>query len=354
MSRNRTRPDWFLLSRALSRWGAHYIRRMAALAELASLPAAALGIYYVTATVVLTQTQTLSLVALVAILVLLANITGIIYAQRATARLREFLRAFPERSPEEAVWRETTSFPWRFARFAFINTSLVVVVPGVTLAYLLIGIRPSSLPYLLIGGLVATTWITIYYYVVWEWLLWPVRQVLLSRSPSFHQRYLAGAGIRTRLLVFYTALLVTTLVMTGTIAYQKSEQAMAPEANPALVLRSMQGHILVIGLVSLAIGVGFSLLLARLIANPLQQLVNTMAKVERGDLSRRGELISTDETGRLTVAFNQMVSQLQALQAGLEEQVARRTAELARRTAQLEAAATVARGPPKSATWTPS
>ena len=347
MSKQRTRLDWSLMSRFLSRWRAQYIWRMTALAEIASVPAAAIGIYYVMATVVLTREQTLSLVALVGILVTIANIFGILYARRNTARLREFLRVSAGRlsaGEEEAVWRETTAFPWRFARFAFANTALVVVVPGIVVAYALLGVRLSSIPYLFVGGFVATTWIAIYYYFVMEWLLWPVRQEMLSRSYSLRQQYLAGPGIQIRMLVVYTALILTALLMVGTIVYRKSEQAVAPGANPVLVLQTMQGHILFISLLSLFLSVGFSVLLARLIANPLQRLTATMAEVEKGDLSRRGELISTDETGRLTIAFNQMVSQLQVLQTGLEDQVAARTAELARRTAQLEAAATVARG----------
>jgi GAF domain-containing protein/HAMP domain-containing protein len=128
-----------------------------------------------------------------------------------------------------------------------------------------------------------------------------------------------------------------------TIAYRKSEEALAPGANPVLVLQSMQNHIVFVSLLGLFVSLGFSLLLSRSVAVPLRRLTGVMAEVGRGNLGLRGEVVSTDETGRLTVAFNQMVSQLQALQAGLEEQVARRTAELARRTAQLEAAATVAR-----------
>lgn len=346
MSKQRTRPDWLVLNRLFSRWRAQYIWRITVLAELASLPAAALGVYYILATVVMTREQTLSTVALVAILVTIANIFGILYARRSTLHLREFLRRIPGRLPageEEAIWREATSFPWRFARFAFVNTLLVVVLPGIVIAYALIGVRPSSIPYLFVGGFVATTWIAIYYYFVLEWLLWPVRHDLFSGSSSLRQQYLAGPGIQTRMLVVYAALVLTALLMVGTIAYRKSEQAVAPGANPVLVLRTMQGHILFISLLSLFLSVGFSVLLARLVANPIQRLTDTMAEVEKGDLGRRGEVVSTDETGRLTIAFNEMVSQLQVLQTGLEEQVAARTAELARRTAQLEAAATVAR-----------
>ena len=346
MSEPRTRLDWLLLSRLLSRWRAQYIWRMTLMAEIASVPAASIGIYYVLATVVLTREQTLSLVALVAILVSIPNITGILYARRGTARLQEVLRVSAGRiSPgeEEAVWREATAFPWRFARFAFANTILVVVIPSIVISYALLGIRPSSIPYFFVGGFVATTWIAIYYYFVMEWIFWPVRQEILSRSSSLRQQYLAGPGIQIRMLVIYAALILTALLMVGTIAYRKSEQAIAPGANPVLVLRTMQGHILSISLLSLFLSVGFSLLLARLIANPIRRLTTTIAEVEKGDLSRRGELISTDETGRLTIAFNQMVSQLQMLQMGLAEQVAAQTTELARRTAQLEAAATVAR-----------
>ncbi|MGQ9711042.1 MAG: HAMP domain-containing protein, partial [Anaerolineae bacterium] len=346
MNEQRTRLDWLLMSRLLSRWRAQYIWRMTALAQVASVPATAFGVYYILITVVLTREQTLPLVALAGILISITDISKILYAQRSTPRLQEFLRASAGRLPaeeEEAVWREATAFPWRFARFAVPNSILIMIVLGTVITYAMLGVRLSSIPYLLIGGFVATTWAAIYYYFVVEWLFWPVRQEILSRSSSPRQQYLAGLGIRSRMLIVYTALILTVSLTVGTIVYRKSEQALAPGANPVLVLQSMQGHILFISLLSLFLSVGFSLLLARLVANPIRRLTLAMAEVEKGDLSRRGELISTDETGRLTIAFNQMVSQLQMLQAGLEDQVAARTAELARRTAQLEAAAQVAR-----------
>jgi GAF domain-containing protein/HAMP domain-containing protein len=201
----------------------------------------------------------------------------------------------------------------------------------------------TYVPYLLFGNLITITWVSIYHYFLLEWALWPVRERLLPRSPEVQQRYMAGVGIQSRMLVVYTALILTTLLMVVTIAYRKSEEALAPGANPVLVLQSMQNHIVFVSLLGLFVSLGFSLLLSRSVAVPLRRLTGVMAEVGRGNLGLRGEVVSTDETGRLTVAFNQMVSQLQALQAGLEEQVARRTAELARRTAQLEAAATVAR-----------
>ncbi len=51
-------------------------------------------------------------------------------------------------------------------------------------------------------------------------------------------------------------------------------------------------------------------LLARRIARPVRQLADGVAAVARGDLDQRIELVTSDEIGRLALAFNEMARQL--------------------------------------------
>ncbi|HEY75716.1 MAG TPA: GAF domain-containing protein [Thermoflexia bacterium] len=346
MSEQPTRADLRVMRRLLSRWGAHYVWGMFALSEVASIPAAAIGLYYVLATVPLTPDQDRSVFAAVALFVSIANAVAVLYALRISRNIRAALRVRPDQRSEELegeAWREVTSFPWRIALYVVVNTFVLVIAPAIAWALGPVGVEFAYFPYLLTGGLVATIWISVYYYFVVEWILWPVRQALLPRSLPAQRRYLSGVGIQTRMLVIYTALVFTALLMVVTIVHRKSQEAVAPGADPALVLQGLRGHLLFISLLALFLTVLFSIFLARSVGNPVRRLIELMAEVERGELGRRAELASTDETGHLTIAFNQMVSQLETLQVGLEEQVAQRTADLARRTAQLEAAARVAR-----------
>jgi len=73
--------------------------------------------------------------------------------------------------------------------------------------------------------------------------------------------------------------------------------------------------------------VGLWLALTLLIDHPLQRLVETMVRVEGGDLAVRAAMPSPDEIGQLSGHFNRMVAQLGVAQAELEkyhhEQMAR-------------------------------
>ena len=73
--------------------------------------------------------------------------------------------------------------------------------------------------------------------------------------------------------------------------------------------------------------VGLWIALTLLIDHPLQRLVETMVRVEGGDLAVRAAVPSPDEIGQLSGHFNRMVAQLGVAQAELEnyhhEQMAR-------------------------------
>lgn len=64
------------------------------------------------------------------------------------------------------------------------------------------------------------------------------------------------------------------------------------------------------GIVALIIGSLGSIVLARRIAKPLQQLTEGVAAVGRGDLNQRIEVATRDELGELASAFNEMTAQL--------------------------------------------
>ncbi|RME32284.1 MAG: HAMP domain-containing protein, partial [Thermoflexia bacterium] len=335
MNENQVRRDWLFLNRLFHRWGPNYFWRATVIAELASGPAAAIGLYYVWVTVALTIEQVFRLILLLLLLVLVANGSALWYTRRMTRTAKTVLQFYRGQHSEETIgraWREVTGFPARFAVFALVNTTVLVVAPAVLWIMVVWRFPLRVLPYLLIGSFIATIWISIYYYFALYWFLWPVRQAMAPRLPSLQKRYLATVSIQTRMLVIYTALALTTVVMMGSIAFQKSQQAVAPGANPVLVLQALRFHLPIIGLLVLLMTVGFSVLLTRALATPIQHLTQVMDRVERGELHHRAELVSTDETAFLTIAFNQMIGRLAELQASLEQRVAERTAELARRT----------------------
>lgn len=75
--------------------------------------------------------------------------------------------------------------------------------------------------------------------------------------------------------------------------------------------------------------------LSTVLSNPLNQMVETIQRIEQGDLSLRAPVISRDEIGQVARSFNRMVETLQNLyheledaNRNLENRVAERTQEL--------------------------
>ncbi|WP_421868545.1 ATP-binding protein [Motiliproteus sp.] len=91
--------------------------------------------------------------------------------------------------------------------------------------------------------------------------------------------------------------------------------------------------------------------LSRLLTEPIKHLLRGTAEISRGNYDHRIEVLSNDETGRLTESFNQMTSHLEQEQLeryraqqsliehrdNLEQQVAERTEQLTRSNTQLSA-----------------
>jgi nitrate/nitrite-specific signal transduction histidine kinase len=98
-----------------------------------------------------------------------------------------------------------------------------------------------------------------------------------------------------------------------------------------------------IGLLTVLLAAGASLLVTRSIATPLADLAETASEIAAGDLDKMAKLGREDEIGALANAFNSMTTQLRDLIAGLEERVTERTSALRRRALELETSAQVSR-----------
>jgi len=72
------------------------------------------------------------------------------------------------------------------------------------------------------------------------------------------------------------------------------------------------------------------------VSNPIMNLVKTMKKVERGDLSQRIHIKQRDEIGQLGIGFNRMIRQIEYLIAKVyEQQQKKRAAEISALQAQI-------------------
>jgi GAF domain-containing protein/HAMP domain-containing protein len=97
--------------------------------------------------------------------------------------------------------------------------------------------------------------------------------------------------------------------------------------------------VLVLALVIAAAGVSVT---ARNLTRRVEELGNSARRLAEGHFDERAPVKSQDELGQLANSFNVMATELESLYAGLEQQIAERTAALEKRSGQLETAAKVA------------
>jgi signal transduction histidine kinase len=110
-----------------------------------------------------------------------------------------------------------------------------------------------------------------------------------------------------------------------------------PTASLQAKVAAVRTQGLGVALVTVAIGTLLALLLSRSITGPLQELVQNTRRIAAGDLTRKITPIKTSyELAVLSNALEHMQTELSQLYLGLEQQVAARTAELARTNERLQ------------------
>lgn len=92
--------------------------------------------------------------------------------------------------------------------------------------------------------------------------------------------------------------------------------------QPLQALRSTQQDILLVSVICIILGTTVAWYFIRRVAEPLEQLHDSVEAVAAGDFSRRVEVHSNDECGDLAVVFNRMVENLNKSRSELEDTLA--------------------------------
>ena len=108
-------------------------------------------------------------------------------------------------------------------------------------------------------------------------------------------------------------------------------------------LNSMYNQFLVLAIIMMFSTIMVSFLIAKMVSRPIVRLEEISEKIYSGDLSKRVNVKTTDEIGKLSITFNKMIDSLEESQyelkkshMQLESRVQERTDELEKKSKQLE------------------
>lgn len=197
-----------------------------------------------------------------------------------------------------AAWDAATNFPRRSFRRNSLTTNAIATLPSVAVIVIVLGLPLSAFPVLLAAAAIAAAFGTVVTYSIAELLMRPVIERIAATLPEEFRFARTGLPLRTRLILslpVFTAM--TGLVVAAIVTDGGGTRALAISVA-----------------VSLAVGVALSfeltILLSRAITDPIAYLRDALASVRAGDYDVRVPVLSNDELGDLSDAFNRMAQGL--------------------------------------------
>lgn len=282
--------------------------------------------------------------SLIPTLITISQIILLIISWQSTPNARGLLnqqgqvKSKPDEKKEFAAWKEITNLTTRYGISAFFVYLIVSIIPPFLIT--LTRSEPvssvfqpttidSPLPfYILLAGLASAIGATIFSLLLIERFTLAERLVLI---PSDFEAQLTGRsgallGIKFQALIL--GLIVVGVTVIAPLGYQQTIRILYTEVSSIQIFGDLQFQLILLSIVVIILGIGFSYLATRSISNPINELINTFQKIEEGDLNQRVSVTGIDELATVAVHFNRMVSRLDKLQSTLEEQVTERTKQL--------------------------
>lgn len=273
--------------------------------------------------------------------VLAVGLWGWMSNRDAVQRLDQ-LKALPTSSArddlEERAWRQINSMTIRYIPVVAAAFIFGQFLPVTAYLYFVEHITNTQVIYYLFGSVVAALASTTLAIILLENLLRPARRQLLPETYETQLKGTSAFGLTLQLLGLSAVLILMSTLLLGPIGYRHTMMA-ATQQSTGVTLASFQFQSIMAVLAVLLFGLLASYLILRTITRPFQTMISAFKLVEQGDLSRRINVLSTDEAGELAIYFNRMLSQLSVLQGSLEKQVQERTSRL-RATVQVSNAIT--------------
>lgn len=329
----------------LPRLGGWYLLLLIAAVQVLALFGAIPGMLSIDANIEFDaqQSQTLSLLVPILILITMLLLLGISWSitRNARKKLNTLTGRSVSLSPAEELlaWREITSLGWRYGLAAAIVIYLVDILPVFLIsfqegqvvfpAFQPVASNSAGPIYVLLGGAVSLFGSVILAVFLIERFTLPLKLVLLPKDFETQLQGRAGLLLDRKFLFLSIGLTAIAVLLIAPIGFRHTVQVLYAEISSLQVFRSLQLQLLVFSVLALLFGVAFAYYISRSISGPINDLIQTLNKIEQGDLTQRAPVSATDELGIVMMQFNRMVARLETLQETLEQQVIERTRQLA-------------------------
>jgi GAF domain-containing protein len=334
----------FSLDRLLAQTGGRFIEISLVVAQLMATLGAMPGILSIRVNAQFDEGQIRIFSFLVPTLIIIANailyFVGLRFTAIARKRLNEWAEQRVRSNPKEefTAWREITSITWRQAIALVVVILVVIILPIFWISYsrsntISSPFQPTSLKapdpiYVLLGGFVSLFTSVMVLTLTIERVTLPARLVLLPKDFETQLKGRSGALLVSKFSLLAVGLIAISIFLIAPIGYQQTVRILYAEVSSLDVFTAMQLQSTLFSFLAFALGAGFAYYISKTVSDPIQELISTFNKIERGDLSQRARVSATDELGIVTVQFNRMVSRLESLQTTLEQEVNERTKQL--------------------------
>lgn len=243
---------------------------------------------------------------------------------------------------ERLAWKQITNLASLYGTVAIAVHFVVIVLPPPILEIMQLLreraldsiLNPASASgslsiYVFLGGLASILgWHSLNILII-ERLTLPARLILLPKDYETQLQGRSGALLSFKFNILLISLIIIGLTVIAPIGFNQTIRALYTDTPPISIVRDLQIQSILLSILMLLLGGGFSYLAARSISEPARELISTLQKIEQGDLQGRAPVIATDELALVAIYFNRMISRLETLQATLEQQVKDRTQQLA-------------------------
>jgi len=292
----------------------------------------------------LNERQSRALFATVPPLILLSFLTLLYITWRITSSVRQRMdelvsgQSVAKPGLELRAWNEITGLTWRYGIAAFLVIILLNVLPAYLISLgqgdlgssLFQPLSMDSTPsvFVFLGGSAAMFGFVIFaVFLIGQFTL-PARLLLVPVDVDTQLRGRAGALLAAKFQTLLLILVTITILLIAPIGFQQAIRSLqSGSATPEMIV-DLQVRSILFSALALLLAAGFSYYAARSISQPVQELILTLDRIEKGDLSARAPINATDELGIVTMQFNRMVDRLEKLQTQLELQVTDRTRQL--------------------------